>query len=668
VVPTATAHAAGVGVGDTITFRTLSPAQAAQFLGIAADEGVPIAPGPVIELRVVGIGATTSDLVESDESFIYATPAFGDRYVDAVGHFGAHGIGGGFAAVRLRDGQADLAAFEAGMRHALDIDEASEDFSVQARSTTMQNVEAAIATTATGALVFAIVAGITTVVAVGQAVGRHLVRSQPEQLTLGALGLPQHTRAAALALEVVPVATGAAVLAVAIATAASVFTPFGVARRFEPDTGIRPDFLIAGVGAATIVAVVALLGCVQAWRATRPMGERSRGRPTMSATFAERAGATPTVTTGVRLAFERDLGRRMTLTRSAWASAVMGTAAIVGACSYAASLHRTVTDPVRWGWAWDVVVDVDRERMDDAIGALTELDEVSGVATVTDRQVVVEGHAARGQSFDVHLGRVPAVVNEGRVPAGPGEIALGTAVSRRLDRDVGDTVIVTTPDGKHPLKVVGRITSYSIDSGGPGDAVLLDPVGLDDVASSEGFASLAVSTTDATSTEHLVAALAPLVEADIVELSVYGYPQPPDRIANASSVGAVAWAVAAFVGVLAVVASAHAIHTTMRRRRGDFAVLRALGFRPTDLRASSSWYGACVAAVAIVAGIPLGVVVGRIAFRALTKDLGLEGGFVVPPLSLSITALAALVALQVLTGVRGKRVARVSAAEVLRSE
>ena len=74
------------------------------------------------------------------------------------------------------------------------------------------------------------------------------------------------------------------------------------------------------------------------------------------------------------------------------------------------------------------------------------------------------------------------------------------------------------------------------------------------------------------------------------------------------------WALAAFLGALAVAGAGHGIYTTVRRRRGDLAVLRALGFRPADLRASSRWHGLCIAAVAIVAGIPLGIVAGRLAF------------------------------------------------------
>jgi ABC-type lipoprotein release transport system permease subunit len=668
VLPAATARAAGVGVGDTLTLHTLSPAQAEQFVGVGIDDGVPLAPGPVIDMRVVGVGGTVTDLVGSEESFIYGTPAFGDRYIETVGHFGVHGIGGGFAAVRLHGGEADLAAFDSDLRAALDVDAASDAFSVQARSATMQNSEAAISTTATGALVFAIAAGIATIAAVGQAVGRHLARSQPEQTTLSALGLPRRTRAAALALGMAPAAAGAAVLAVAGATMASAITPFGVARRFEPDSGIQPDLAVAGIGVAVVIAVVLSIGGLQAWRATRPVTDGAGTNPTVAATIAERAGATPTLTTGVRLAFERRVGRRSTLSRSVLTSGVVGIAAIVGAVSYAASLEETVTDPIRWGWAWDVVVDVDAQRIDEAVAALSELDEVGGVATVTDRQVVVEGQLTRGQSFDVHHGRVPSVVHAGRVPVSRDEVALGTAVSRRLDRDVGDTVTVTTADGPRELTVVGRITSYALDSGGPGDAVLLDPEGLDDVASSEGFASIAISATDGTSTDQLVAALGPLIDTGTVELSVYGYPTRPDRIANASSVSAVTWALAAFAGVLAFVGAAHGIHTTMRRRRGDLAILRALGFRPTDLRVSSFWHGSCIAAVAIAAGIPLGIAAGRMAFRALTDDLGLEGGFVVPPVSLTIIAVSTVVALQLLTGVRGRRAARVSPAEVLRSE
>ncbi len=308
----------------------------------------------------------------------------------------------------------------------------------------------------------------------------------------------------------------------------------------------------------------------------------------MSASFAERAGAGPTLTTGVRLAFERGHGRRTVPSRSALTAAVLGAAAVIGAVSYAASLDRLVTEPVRWGWAWDLMVDVDADRVDGAVAALRDLPEISGVATVSDRQVIVEGRTVRGQSVAVHQGAPPVVVHAGRLPVGADEIALGSALSRRLDRDVGDTVAVTTPDGSSQFTVVGRVTPFPLDGDGLGDGVLLDSTGLDDVASSDGFESLALSASEATSLDQLVEAITPLIDDDMVELSAYGYPRRPDEVVNASSLAAVPWALAAFLGALAIAGAGHGVHTTVRRRRGDLAVLRALGFRPADLRTSSS--------------------------------------------------------------------------------
>ncbi len=114
--------------------------------------------------------------------------------------------------------------------------------------------------------------------------------------------------------------------------------------------------------------------------------------------------------------------------------------------------------------------------------------------------------------------------------------------------------------------------------------------------------------------------------------------------------------------------SAHGVHTTVRRRRGDFAVLRALGFRPADLRTSSSWHGACIAVVAIAAGIPLGIVAGRLAFRTLSNDVGVEGGFVVPVMGVTFAATVIILTMQLLAVVPGMRASRLSPAEILRSE
>ncbi len=288
------------------------------FFGLDALEGAEDGPaGPAIELLVVGLGDTSTNEVETAEGMIFATPAFDDRYHAAAGHLGGHGVGG-MVAVRLRNGQADLPAFEAGVRAALGVDATSDEIGVQPRAATMEKVERGDRDRPRSVpLVFAIAAAVATVVAVGQAISRHLGRSQPDQAVLSALGLPRRDRTGALAFELVPVAAVAALLAAAVAVLGSVFTPFGAARRFEPEPGLHVDVTVLLVGTAVVFAVVALLGAIQAWRATRFAGDRAGQRPTMAASFAERAGAGPTLTTGVRLAFERGHGRRTVPSRSA---------------------------------------------------------------------------------------------------------------------------------------------------------------------------------------------------------------------------------------------------------------------------------------------------------------------------------------------------------------
>ena len=258
------------------------------------------------------------------------------------------------------------------------------------------------------------------------------------------------------------------------------------------------------------------------------------------------------MTTGVRLAFERGHGRRTVPSRSALTAAVLGAAAVIGATAYAASLDRLVTEPVRWGWAWDLMVEVDADRVDEAVAALRDLPEISGVATVSDRQVIVEGRTVRGQSVAVHQG-VSARRRPRRKVAGRGPTRSPSARGCRAGSiaTIGDTVTVTTPDGSDQFTVVGRVTSFPLDGDGLGDGVLLAPRTLDGVAASDGFDSLALTASEATSEDQLVEAITPLIDDDMVELSTYGYPAPPDEVVNASSLTAVPWALAAFLGALA---------------------------------------------------------------------------------------------------------------------
>ena len=74
----------------------------------------------------------------------------------------------------------------------------------------------------------------------------------------------------------------------------------------------------------------------------------------------------------------------------------------------------------------------------------------------------------------------------------------------------------------------------------------------------------------------------------------------------------------------------HFLGVSARRRRHDFGVLRALGFVRRDLSLTMSWQAMSVVAVGVVAGVPLGVMVGRWAWLAAIGSVGMVDTPAVP--------------------------------------
>ena len=128
------------------------------------------------------------------------------------------------------------------------------------------------------------------------------------------------------------------------------------------------------------------------------------------------------------------------------------------------------------------------------------------------------------------------------------------------------------------------------------------------------------------------------------------------------------WALAGFLAVLGVAALAHTFFSTLRRRRGDVAVLRALGFGPADVRCAVRWQAACLAAAALAVGIPLGLIGGRRLFAALVEDVGLEPWFTVPTPLIVVTGAGIVVAVQLLAVAPGLGATRRAPASSLRGE
>jgi len=66
----------------------------------------------------------------------------------------------------------------------------------------------------------------------------------------------------------------------------------------------------------------------------------------------------------------------------------------------------------------------------------------------------------------------------------------------------------------------------------------------------------------------------------------------------------------------------HVLITSVRRRRKDLAILRTLGFKKRQVASAVAWQSVVLAVVALVIGIPAGVLLGRLGWSLFATNLG----------------------------------------------
>ena len=118
--------------------------------------------------------------------------------------------------------------------------------------------------------------------------------------------------------------------------------------------------------------------------------------------------------------------------------------------------------------------------------------------------------------------------------------------------------------------------------------------------------------------------------AALVGLGFEAAPVPPsvDRIGQA---GALPWYLAGFLCLLGAAGLLHELVTTVRRRRHDLAVTRALGLTANRAATAVTWQAVLTALAGALARPLLGALIGPIVWSRIAEDLGVLDSTSLPP-------------------------------------
>ncbi len=142
----------------------------------------------------------------------------------------------------------------------------------------------------------------------------------------------------------------------------------------------------------------------------------------------------------------------------------------------------------------------------------------------------------------------------------------------------------------------------------------------------------------------------------------------PAQIVNYRTTGSTPVILAVGLAAGAIVALGLTLTASVRRRRRDLALLKTLGFTQRQLAAAVAWQATVIAAIGVILGIPLGIVLGRQLWILFARNINAVPDPAVPVLSVFLVAIGALVFANLDAALPGLDAAHTPAALALRAE
>ncbi len=605
----------------------------------------------------------------------------------------------GWVDMRLRDGDAgvpalrrQLATLARGLTKKYQF---PITFAIRRLAIVKREAQEAIEPQAVALAILGGLIALALLVLVGQGLAQLLSRSASEGAVLRAIGATRAETATALGAPGILAVAGSAVLSVAGAISLSPLAPVGPVRAYDPQTGVRADWLVLGAGALAMLLALGGLLAWLSWQAAGQAAEPAAARPLALMTTSRLSGLPITVLTGMRYALERGYGHRRAPVRATLAGSIAAVTALSVSLVFSSSLNGLVTHPAQYGWDWTTLVQSQGGwgswPPDSVAAVMAHQPGVTGWSEFGFSQLTIRHQEVPVLGLLRQRGAVQPPTTTGHPLAGPYQLEFGAVTMRLLGLRVGDQVMVS--GARRPFTVVGTLTLPSFGT------VLTDHVSLgrgamiyeSTLLAIQGFPPYTEATfnsssaNDAVSSPSYPSALAidALSAADARRAAASVLRREPDQtpggmymlppqqgaqIINFRQMGGQPLAIALGVAVAALLALALTIAASVRQRRRELALLKSLGMQRGQVRAVIASQATTTLAVACLIGVPLGIAGGRWAWTAFADEIGVVPAPVVPAAALAIGVLALVAIGNILATWPAGTAARTSPARLLRSE
>jgi len=144
--------------------------------------------------------------------------------------------------------------------------------------------------------------------------------------------------------------------------------------------------------------------------------------------------------------------------------------------------------------------------------------------------------------------------------------------------------------------------------------------------------------------------------------------QRPAEIVNYRTIGATPTLLVSALALGVIVALALTLIASVRQRRRDLALLKAVGFVRWQLAAAVAWQATVAAVVGIVVGIPLGIITGRWLWDLFARQIYAVPYPTVSVLSIVLVAIGTIVLANLVAAIPARSAARTPTALMLRAE